>query len=198
MTSFPAQARCVRDAQIPVQRRLYALRECALHCSPYGFRATWHHLVVFAGIPRHLDTDPESLVRAVLELEQARQVVLPRAAAYARQRRQEKSAGLRVPRSVVPWNSWGWSGIAYCPDPVHHPTGPLAAVVRRVLDGFASGEDAVCRACGTERRRPGRPCPTCGVHPDGPSSRWRTAHAAETWYRIWRRDLPAGFAREGQ
>ncbi|HET9138518.1 hypothetical protein, partial [Actinophytocola sp.] len=58
MTSFPA-----------------ALRECVLCFGPYGFRATWHHLVVNAGIPRRLEDDPESLVRAVAELAEARPFV---------------------------------------------------------------------------------------------------------------------------
>src|SRR5258706_102031 len=39
VTSFPAQARRVRDSTLSPQRRPYALRECALHCAPYGFRA---------------------------------------------------------------------------------------------------------------------------------------------------------------
>lgn len=196
VTSFRAQARRVRDRDLPVQRRLYALRECTLHFAPYGFRATWYHLVVFAGIPRRLDDDPESLVRALTELEQARAVALPQALAYAQQRRQEKSAGRRVPMSPPPWASRGWSRIAYYPDPTHHPTGPLAAVVRRVLDGYASGTEAACLACGTERRGPGRPCTMCGVHPDGPGARWRTASEEKTWARIWRRNLPEVEARK--
>jgi hypothetical protein len=86
--------------------------------------------------------------------------------------------------------------IAYCPDPTHHPAGPLAAVVRRVLDGYASGTEAACLACGTERRGPGRACPMCGVHPDGPGARWRTASEEKTWDRIWRRDLHEVEARK--
>jgi hypothetical protein len=191
VTSFPAQARRVRDNTLPPQRRLYALRECALHCAPYGFRATWHHLVVSAGIPRRLTDDLDSLVRAADELQRARDVVLPRAHEYAAQRRREKAAGKRTPRTPPPWNSWGWCRIAYCPDPEHHPTAPLATVVQAVLDRDAVGISVTthCLACGIERRRPGRACPSCGVHPDGPAARWRASSTEERWRRIWHREL---------
>ncbi|ROO51160.1 hypothetical protein EDC02_6028 [Micromonospora sp. Llam0] len=117
VTSFPAQARRVRDGTLAPQRRLSALRECTQHCAPYGFRATWHHLVASARIPRRPDDDPGALVRAIDELQRVRDVVLPRADEYARQRRREKLAGQRSLRTSPPWNSWGWSDIAYCPDP---------------------------------------------------------------------------------
>lgn len=110
---------------------------------------------------------------------------------YAARRRQEKTAGQRTPQTQPPWNSWGWSRIAYCPDPEHHPTASLATVVQGVLDRYDAGVsvDTHCLACGTERRRPGRACPTCGVHPDGPAARWRACTGAERWQRIWHRDL---------
>lgn len=139
MTSFPAQAIRVRDSTLPLQRRRYALRECTLHCAPYGFRATWHHLVVSARIPRRLEDDPGALVRAADELQRVRDVVLPRLREYAARRRREKAAGVRTPRSVPPWYSWGWSAIAYCPDPTHHPSAPLATVVQGVFDRDAAG-----------------------------------------------------------
>lgn len=191
MTSFPAQARRVHDTALPPQRRPYALRECTLHCAPYGFRATWHHLLVAARIPCTLSDDPDALVRAVDELQQARDVVLPRAQQYAAQRRVEKKAGSRIPRVVPFWSSWGWSGIAYCPDPQRHPTAPLATVVRTVLDRWSVGvtADKNCLVCGTPRRRPGCACPDCGVHPDGPVARWWDPSANERWRQIWRRDL---------
>ncbi|MEU6021849.1 hypothetical protein [Micromonospora sp. NPDC047134] len=185
MTSFPAQARRVRDSTLSPQRRLRALRQCAEHCAPYGFRATWHHLVVAARIPRSLTDDLDALVRAVDELQRAREVVLPRAQEYAALRRREKAHGRRLPRTPPPWNSWGWSRIAYCPDPEHHPTGPLATVVQTVLDRHDAGisVDRHCLVCGIERRRPGRACPTCGVHPDGPVARWCASTAEERWRR---------------
>jgi len=191
VTSFPAQARRVGDHRLASQRRLYALRECVLHCAPYGFRATWHHLVVSVPIPRRLDDNPAALVQAVDELAAARAVVLVQADAYAARRRREKAAGLRVPRTPAPWNSWAWSAIAYCPDPERHPTEPLAVVVRRVLDAHATGmdADAQCLACGTDRHRAGRVCPVCGVHPRGPFARCNTTNARDQWARIWRRDV---------
>lgn len=191
VTSFPAQANRVRDSTLPPQRRLYALRECTLHCAPYGFRATWHHLVVSARIPRRLADDPDALVRAADELQRARDVVMPQVQEYAERRRREKAVGMRAPQAPPPWNSWGWCGIAYCPDPEHHPAGPLATVVQGVLNRYTAGitVDTHCLACGIERRRPGRACPTCGVHPDGPAARWRVPSTEERWRRIWRRDL---------
>ena len=191
MTSFPAQARRVHDSTLSPQRRLYALRECTLHRAPYGFRATWHYLIVSARIPRRLTDDLGALARAADELQRARDVVLPRAQEYAAQRRREKMAGRRTPRTPPPWDSWGWCRIAYCPDPEHHPTAPLATGVQAVLDRYAAGvsTDTNCLACGNERRRPGRACPTCGVHPDGPAARWCASAAEERWQRIWHREL---------
>nr|BFE55993.1 hypothetical protein GCM10020063_005190 [Dactylosporangium thailandense] len=190
MTSFPAAALRVRDGDLPAPRRLRALRECALHCAPYGFRATWHHLVAAARIPRTLEADPASLVRAVDELARAREVVLPRVYAYDADRRRAEALGRRVPaapRRPV-------HALAYCPDPAHHPTEPLPVVVRRVLDAYAAGVDAaaVCVACGTPRPRPGRAWAVCGVHPGGPGARPGPggAGAADQWRRIWRRELP--------
>lgn len=192
MSSFPAQARRVRDPALAAQRRLRALRECALHFAPYGFRATWHHLVVSVQIPQRLDDDPQALVRAVGELERARRVLLPHVEAYAARRRQEKAAGCRVPGEADPWNSWGWCGLAFCPDPEVHPHEPLAVVVRRLLDAHLAGiiEPDRCPVCGTERR-PSRACPTCGVHPGGPMARRHEGRAsrAEQWRRIWARTL---------
>ncbi|GAA2480081.1 hypothetical protein [Winogradskya humida] len=183
MTSFPSQARRVRDRELPPVRRLHALRECALHFAPYGFRATWHHLVVSARIPRRLEDDPVSLERAVDELSEGRDVMLAVRLAYEQERRLEKASGRRVPRS---WNPPDGYAIAYCPDPERHPTASLATVVRRIL-GAGAGSDGRCVACGTVNSRPGWACAVCGVQPGGP----RTCHAGPDadarWARIWRR-----------
>lgn len=218
MSSFPEQARRVRDAGRPPLKRLHALRECVLHCMPYGFHATWHHLVVTARIPRDLDTDPGSLTRAVDELEPAREAIRAHSERFAERRRREKAAGRRVPARPEPWNSWGWSRIAFCPDPTVHPTEPLAVVVRRVLEAHDAGADPAenCPACGTAREAaaalpPGvaaapfvplrggrvRACPVCGVHPGGVRLR-HDAAAQERWKAIWRRDPAALRPRSGQ
>lgn len=76
-----------------------------MHCAPYGFRATWHHLVVAARIPRSLTDDLDALVRAVDELQRTRDVVVPRAQEYAALRRRETATGRRLPRTSPPWNS---------------------------------------------------------------------------------------------
>ncbi|HEY1230128.1 MAG TPA: hypothetical protein VGF26_22690, partial [Ramlibacter sp.] len=114
MSSFSAQAARVRDAKLPLRRRLLALRECVLHFAPYGFRATWHHLVVNAGLPVYLEEDADSLVRAVDELEEARRLWLAETYAYQTQRRQEKEAGRRQPRRSEGWHAQlAW--LAFCP-----------------------------------------------------------------------------------
>ncbi|HEY2671321.1 MAG TPA: hypothetical protein VGJ07_13245 [Rugosimonospora sp.] len=193
MSSFPAQARRVRDPTLAPAQRLRALRECALHFAPYGFRATWHHLIVSARIPRRLDDDPQALVRAVDELERARRPVMSYAEAYVLRRRQEKAAGRRVSGEADPWNSLGWCWLAYCPDPEVHPHEPLVVVVQRLLDAHLAGtvDPGRCTVCGTERR-PARACPTCGVHPGGPAARADSgvrASRAERWRRIWDRTI---------
>jgi hypothetical protein len=189
MSSFPASARRVRDPRLASRDRLLALRESVLCFAPYGFRATWHHLIVSASVPRRLDDDPSALPRAVDELEQARLIWRAQSEAYAARRLREKAAGQRIPRRGDHWR--GWAGlIAYCPDFEKHPAERLAVVVRRVIDAFEAGADplAACRACG---RPPAAdaPCPGCGVDPVGPFARRpglsvRTAHR---WREVWLR-----------
>jgi hypothetical protein len=164
------------------------LRECTTHFAPYGFRATWHHLVVSARIPVRLEDDLDSLTRAVDELEAARALVLPVVDAYAARRRAEKRAGRRVPDSRERLTSWGFCQTAFCPDPEVHPTEPLPVVIHRILN--ADADDRHCPAC-TTKVRLRRACPNCGVHQGGPGSRAhdRPADAAERWRRIWLRDL---------
>lgn len=180
MTSFPSAARRVRDDELPAVRRLWALRECALRFGPYGFRATWHHLVVGSRIPEDLDADPYALVRAVDELEEARGLWLPELRAYEGRRRLEK-AHRRVPEpGQAPRLD------LYCPNPEVHPRERLAIVVARAIGRVHPDED-ICAGCAGPRRYVGT-CPACGICED------RTARpcAEERWKAIWRRrvELP--------
>jgi hypothetical protein len=99
-----------------------ALRESVLHFAPYGFRATWHHLVVSAALPVRLEDDPGSLLRAVDELEAARRLWLAEAQTFKARRRQEKAAGRRQPRRDEGWHV-SPARLAFCPDPEVHPPG---------------------------------------------------------------------------
>lgn len=78
MTSFLTNRAHVHDARLPLRRRHSALRNCITLFAPYGFRATYHHLTLSAAIPRRLEADPDSLVRAVEELFEARVLWLAR------------------------------------------------------------------------------------------------------------------------
>lgn len=189
VTSFPAQARRVRDRELALQDRLLALRECVTHFGPYGFRATWHHLIVSAGIPQRLEDDPAALERALAELEEARVLWAAYRDAFAERRRQEKALGRRTPRRSERWYSW--HRIAYCPDPTRHPRDRLAAVVQRVMDNYRTGADwsAMCPACGRDRLE-AELCSHCGVAPPGPVitlpidlAPW----AESQWRQIWHR-----------
>ncbi|MFD8499231.1 hypothetical protein [Amycolatopsis sp. NPDC059657] len=176
MTSFPAAARRVRDTGLARRDRVPALRECVLCFAPYGFRATWHHLVV---------GEDRSLVRMMDELEQARLVWLASEEAFVARRRREKAAGHRTPRRAEQWRS---ALLAYCPDFEKHPTERLAIAVRRVIAAHESGavRSALCFACG---RTPATdiPCPDCGVDPLGPAARRSTGRpdTAHRWREVW-------------
>ena len=190
MSSFPAQARRVRDTDLPLRRRVLALRECVLHFPPYGFRATWHHLVVNAGMPQQLEQDPESLLRAIDELEEARHLWLAQTREFARRRQHEKASGRRNPRKSEGWLSWRGQ-LAFCPDPEVHPDERLAVVIQRLITAYSSGtaRPSKCAVCG--RARPAPPCPHCGTDTRGPaevraSTRPETAHR---WQQIWRRSI---------
>jgi hypothetical protein len=189
VTSFPAATRRVRDTGLSSHDRLLALRDSVLCFAPYGFRATWHHLIVSAGVPRRLDDDPGSLRRAVDELEQARLVWRAQCGDYEARRRREKAAGHRVAARADHWRSWAGL-IAYCPDFEKHPAERLAVVVRRVIAAYESGVDPLvtCRACGWSPTAE-LPCPRCGVDPVGPAAQRlgigvRTAHR---WREVWQR-----------
>jgi len=181
VTSFPAAARRARDSGLSLPERLYALRECVLRFCPYGFRATWHHLVSSAGIPQRLEDDPAAIDRAVAELEEAREPLLAHRAAYAERRRREKARGRRVPHEPS-LTRFAGEVVAYCPDPERHPGERLVVVVRRVLE--APRRDQLCPACGQERAVT-EICPACGVADRrAPTSEARTSHR---WRQLWQR-----------
>ncbi|WP_410606793.1 hypothetical protein [Amycolatopsis sp. lyj-109] len=189
MTSFPAAARRVHDTRLASEDRLLALRDCVLCFAPYGFRATWHHLIVNARVPRRLDDDPSSLLRAVDEVEQARLVWQVMSEDYVTRRRREKAAGHRIPRPCDNWRSWAGL-IAYCPDFEMHPTERLAVVVQRVIDAFDSGVDPQTRCCACGRLLDAdAPCPDCGVDPAGPSAHRPgiSVRTAYRWREVWHR-----------
>jgi hypothetical protein len=190
VTSFPAAARRVRDPDLAVRDRLLSLRECVVHFGPYGFRATWHHLIVSAHIPRRLEDDPESLNRAVTELEEARQLWMAQSAAFVARRRAEKAAGRRSPRRVERWYSWA-GRLAYCPDPEVHPEERLPVVIQRLIEAYSSGADwsTNCPACGCARFE-NETCPRCGVDPRDPAAALAPdirARLAYRWREIWQR-----------
>jgi hypothetical protein len=198
VSSFPAQAARVRDVGSPLRRRLFALRECVLRFAPYGFRATWHHVVLRADVPVRPADDPDSLLRAVRELEDARRIWRAEAQAFALRRRQEKASGRRRPRPDEGWHAWlPW--LAFCPDPALHPTEPLATVIARLITAYSSGTVPAdrCPACGTTRVPP--LCPHCGVRGWDPAAYpWNPAGdrppppppGSPPWPLIWHRAVP--------
>ncbi|MCX4777080.1 hypothetical protein [Streptomyces sp. NBC_01264] len=194
MTSFATHRLRVHDATLPVHRRMSALRTCLTQFAPYGLRATFHHLRGSAGIPRDPARDPDSLVRAVEELQAAREVWVPGIRAWQAARRIQKRAGVRLPHPPEPrpWVS--------CPNLEFHPLGPLAEVMPRILrareytgEGCAVCEAArsvmnwsdghrvyaLCTHCGVERG-PSAPDPVYDLH--------RRIACAARWGAVWRGD----------
>lgn len=150
MTSFATHRLRVHDIARPPYRRLSALRTCLTEFSPYGFYATYHHLCRSAGIPRDLDDDPESLVRAVEELHEARRLWLDTLAVWQAGRRAQKWAGVRRPEPHQPSQGVRW------PNPEFHPEGRLVEVMPAVMrlrpdiEGYR-GRDGVCPMCTADR-----------------------------------------------
>ncbi|WP_157545289.1 hypothetical protein [Hamadaea tsunoensis] len=197
MTSFPAAALRVRDESLPAYNRLLQLRECALRCAPYGFRATWHHLIINARIPQRLEDDPAALMRAVDELAAARTIWQRHAAGFAAERRAAKARGQRVVPLRDRWQQHGIIGIAFCPDPLRHPRDPLPVIVGRLLDVYASGAlvDGECPLCNEPLRK--KICSDCGIQPRGRDGAMKLTGASRThflWREIWLRTPGSGFS----
>ncbi|MEV5786582.1 hypothetical protein AB0L42_37160 [Streptomyces sp. NPDC052287] len=153
MSSFNTHQRRVRDESLPAPVRHTNLRSCLVHFAPYGFRATYHHLCLSARIPKDLERDPSSLVRAVQELHHARELRLADERDYANRRRAEKARGMRQAESSGSWRDTqsGTGHVAYCPHPTFHPSEPLPVVVERVLSSSVPPGEApasTCRVCG--------------------------------------------------
>lgn len=189
VSSFPAAAKRVRDSSADPVTRFWALRECSLRFPLYGFRATWHHVTVRAGVPQELSEDPESLVRAVDELEEARRHWLLLQTTFARRRRMEKGEGQRQPARSDLWLTA--TSLAYCPDPQRHPDERLVTVLHRLVDANMNHQQPqpVCAACGGARPVDAF-CTGCGVDPRGPTAKLSgdlRKQAADSWREVWER-----------
>ncbi|MFB7712317.1 hypothetical protein [Streptomyces sp. NPDC056105] len=197
MSSFNTHHRRVYDDGLPTRVRHTNLRSCLVHFAPYGFRATYHHLCATAGIPRNLDKDPGSLVRAAEELDQARQLWLADERAYADRRRADKARGFRQVKADDSWRGRqrGWGNIAYCPEPTMHPDEPLSVVVERIFRSSVPRDEPhalTCRVCGNRENtsawhdgahRIHQLCRTCGVS------------LAAQWSEVCEPELAADHAR---
>ncbi|UUN25988.1 hypothetical protein [Streptomyces sp. FIT100] len=150
MAGFRSLARQVRDPRGDLALRRHSLRKCLERFAPYGHRATWHHLCARHGIgPDDRAPDPERLVAAVDELEEARDVWLAYEEEFAERRKREKHNGLRRPGAFDDWHrrTWGGNGIARCVDPAVHPVAPLGEVLRRLITALGAAPGAVCPVC---------------------------------------------------
>ncbi|MFD0166527.1 hypothetical protein ACFVJH_20625 [Streptomyces decoyicus] len=152
MAGFRALAEQVRNPRLVAAQRRTALRKCLERFAPYGHRATWHHLCTRAGIAtQDRDPDPERLVAALAELEEARALWLAYEEEFAARRRKEKHDGIRQPGAIDEWHrrTWGGCDIVPCESPQRHPAARLAVVLRRMIVAMETG-------------RPRRDCPVCG------------------------------------
>lgn len=106
---FGREARQVRNLSLPAGYRLHALDSCIQLAQPIGFNATWSYLRAKVERPWR---DPEFLLPAIGVLEEERFVHLGIAAEFARLRREQKSAGFRIPprTDVTPWDPRRWHG----------------------------------------------------------------------------------------
>ncbi|WP_055586708.1 hypothetical protein [Peterkaempfera griseoplana] len=200
MSSFHTLRARVHDTSLPPRRRLSALRSCLQMFAPYGFRTTYHHLVHSVGIPRHLDRDPDSLVRAVDELHTARELWLAAEREYAERRRLEKRAGQRTPAPADAWRVWtrGWGNVSYyCPDPRRHPGCHLTDAVRRGnhrANPASRGSCPLCQGVATvawaDGHRTYQLCAHCGIalsRQQAVHDSDQAAQAARQWRATWQR-----------
>ncbi|GAU66270.1 hypothetical protein SSP35_02_06420 [Streptomyces sp. NBRC 110611] len=152
MAGFRALAEQVRDPRRVTPRRRTALRKCLERFAPYGHRATWHHLCTRAGIAaQDRDPDPERLIAALDELQEARTLWLAYEEEFAARRRAEKQHGIRQPGALDDWHrrTWGGCDIVPCASPYRYPAARLAVVLHRMIAAMEAG-------------RPRHDCPVCG------------------------------------
>ena len=106
---FGREAGRVRDPSLPARYRFHALGSCIQLAQPIGFNATWSYLQAKVQRPWR---DPRFLLPAIGLLEAERTIHLGIAAEFARQRREQKAAGLRFPprSDVTPADPRRWHG----------------------------------------------------------------------------------------
>jgi hypothetical protein len=158
LAGFRALAEQVRDPHRAPSQRRQALRKCLERFAPYGHRATWQHLCARAGLPPDdRDPDPELLVSALEELEEARSVWLEYESQVASRRRAEKRHGIRQPAPHDEWHRLTWGGRSLLPcDPAAPPTPRLADVLRRMITAMDKDVGAdVIRLAGRRTLRTG-------------------------------------------
>lgn len=150
MAGFRALAEQVRDPYREPSQRRQALRKCLERFAPYGHRATWQHLCARAGFrPDDREPDPELLIAALEELEEARSLWLEYEKQVASRRRAEKRHGIRQPAQHDEWHRLTWGGRSLLPcDPATPPTPRLAEVLRRMITAMDKdvGADVIRRA----------------------------------------------------
>ncbi|KOU22196.1 hypothetical protein ADK52_22070 [Streptomyces sp. WM6372] len=179
MAGFRSLAYQVRDARNDRALRRHSLRRCLERFAPYGHRATWWHLCDRHGIaPEDRAADPQRLVAALEELEDARAVWLEYERQFAERRRREKHHGLRRPE----W-AWGGSGdaVVRCADPGVRPDGTLGEVLRRLVAALESEPGTGCPVCGEQELR-------WPAH--GPGQRRGPRAGHRTWEGAWAWDGP--------
>jgi hypothetical protein len=176
MAGFRSLASQVRDPRLVGAQQRSSLRRCLERFAPYGHRATWHHLCARAGFgtadrwPAH-----DRLIAALDELEEARAVWLVHEDEFAARRKREKHHGIRQPTALDNWHrrTWGGCGIAWCDDPLVHPTDRLADVLRRLISALRAEPGSTCPVCqdlriiwSTDLRcvpQAGAVCVNCGI-----------------------------------
>lgn len=198
MTSFARLHLRVADPALPPYRRLSCLRSALEHFAPYGLRSTYMYLTVVAGIPRDLNADTTSLVRAVNELAAARARWLSGMEPLIQRRREQKAAGRRALPDARLWDGlWGLA-VGFRDDPRCRPGMTLLDFVGRRLRQFDGDRLPGCPDCGGEDTRATptghgfvercaecdlilAPC-TCG------STHFELAPGPGWWPAIWRRE----------